>query len=70
MLILELILRLAEFERASLQNPTRCAGIAGVLTTIAAGAAWRTSRLASAETESLNFEEIPSWQLTTLDLPR
>jgi hypothetical protein len=70
MLILELILRLAEFERGSLQNPTRCVGIAVVLTAIAAGAAWRTSRLASAETESLHFEEIPSWQLTTLDLPR
>jgi hypothetical protein len=70
MLMLELILWVAEFERGSLQNPGRCAGIAVTLAAIAAGAAWRTSRLAEAETESLQFEEIPSWQLTTLDLPR
>ncbi len=66
--ILEIILRGAELERRALENPAGYALILLTLAAAAASAAWRTSRSADAETESLQFEEVPSWQLTTLNL--
>jgi hypothetical protein len=70
MLILEIVLRLAGLERELLDRPGWCAVIAIGLAASAALAAWRTARLADADTEMLQFEEAPSWQLTTLDLRR
>ncbi len=68
--ILEVILRLADLERRALENPALYAVIVTILTALAVFAAWRTSRSAVEETESLRFEEVPSWQLTSLNLPR
>jgi hypothetical protein len=70
MLVLEIVLRLAGLERELLDRPGWCAVTAIVLASSGAVAAWRTSRSADAETEMLQFEEAPSWQLTTLHLPR
>ena len=69
-LILEVVLRTAEFERSSLENPVRYTLILFVLGGAAACAAWRTSRVALSESVLLRFEEEPSWQLLTLQLPR
>lgn len=68
MLILQGILRLAELERGLLDSPLPCAIVALILAALAAGVAWQAAHSAAAET--LQFEEIPSWQLTTLHLPR
>ena len=70
MLMLEIVLRIAEFERGSLDKAGRCAAMAVILAAIAAGAAWRNSRSADSAMETLHFEEVPAWQLTRLDLPR
>lgn len=70
LLILEVVLQGAELERRALGNPAHYVVIAIILAAIAATAAWRSSRSADANTESLHFEEAPSWQLTTLNLPR
>jgi hypothetical protein len=70
MLILEVILRLAELERWLLEKPGRWAVIAVILAAFAAVTAWRASRSAESDVEMLRFEEVPSWRLTTLDLPR
>ncbi|MGC2659757.1 MAG: serine hydrolase domain-containing protein [Bryobacteraceae bacterium] len=68
LLICEIVLQVADFERRALNSPARYAAILIVLAIIAASAAWRNSRSAKAETESLQFEDAPSWRLTTLDL--
>jgi hypothetical protein len=69
LLILAIVLQLAELERRALESPAHYAVIVALLAIVAASAAWRTSRSARAEAESLQFEQAPSWQLTTLDLP-
>jgi CubicO group peptidase (beta-lactamase class C family) len=66
--ICEIVLQGAELERRALENPAHYAVILAVLSVVAASAAWRTSRSADAETESLEFEDAPSWQLVTLNL--
>jgi CubicO group peptidase (beta-lactamase class C family) len=68
LLILEIVLKVADLERRVLEEPIYYALIAIFLAATAACAAWRTSRSAEAETESLEFEETPSWKLTTLNL--
>ncbi len=68
--ILEIVLKAAEGERRALDNPAGYAVVVAILGVLASAAAWRSSRSANAETESLQFEEAPSWQLTTLDLSR
>ena len=68
LLICEIVLQAADFEQRALNSPARYAGILIVSAIIAASAAWRNSRSAKAETESLQFEDAPSWRLTTLDL--
>ncbi len=70
MLILQIVLRGAELERRAFENPVRYIAILIVLGTAAACARWRTSRLANSEIAPLQFEEVPSWQLVTLNLPR
>ncbi len=70
MLILEVVLRLAGMERQALDNHRWCVAIALALATCAALLAWRTSHRTEADIETFQFEEAPSWQLTTLDLPR
>ena len=70
MLMLEIVLRLAGLERQLLDKPRWCVAIAIALATVAGATAWLTSRFAKAETETLRFEEAPSWRLTTLDLSR
>jgi CubicO group peptidase (beta-lactamase class C family) len=70
MLILQITLRAAEFERASLGNPRRYGAIAGFLAAAAVLAAIRNWRSAAEDIETLQFEAESSWQLTTLDLPR
>jgi hypothetical protein len=66
--ILEIVLQGAELEQRALQNPAGYAILFLTLAAIAVSAAWRTSRSAEAETERLQFEETPPWQLTRLDL--
>jgi CubicO group peptidase (beta-lactamase class C family) len=70
LLILEIVLKVAGLEQRALQNPVYYAVTVIFLAAIAVLAVWRTSRSAEAETESLEFEETPSWQLTTLDLSK
>jgi hypothetical protein len=70
MLILEIVLRLADLERELLDRPGWCTVTAIGLAASVALSAWRTARSADADTEMLQFEEAPSWQLTSLDLPR
>ena len=70
LLVLEIVLRVAELERMSLAKPGVWAMTAIVLT-----AAWlvllaRNSQASRAEWMTPQFEEQPSWELTTLDLPR
>jgi CubicO group peptidase (beta-lactamase class C family) len=69
MLILEIVLEGAELERRALASPWQLGAIAIVLSAVAGGAAWRTARSANSEDTSLQFEEVPSWQLVTLNLP-
>lgn len=70
MLILEIVFRAAEWERRALTNPVQYAAILVPLAAVYVIAAWLNTRSANTETEMLHFEEAPSWQLTTLDLPR
>jgi CubicO group peptidase (beta-lactamase class C family) len=70
MLMLQIVLRAAEFERASLGNARHIATIAGVLAASVMLAIFWNTRSAAKEIEEMQFEEQPSWQLTTLDLPR
>lgn len=70
LLILEIVLRAAEFERHALESFAMYTIGATALSAIAALAAWLSSRTDEVETETLHFEEAPSWQLTTLDLPK
>jgi hypothetical protein len=56
------------FARCPLPNANGYAVLFLTLAAITTSAAWRTSRSAEAETEKLQFEERPSWQLTKLDL--
>ncbi|MBV8903553.1 MAG: beta-lactamase family protein [Acidobacteriia bacterium] len=72
MLILEVVLRVAGLERQALDKPGWCVAIALAFATCAGLLAWRTSHGARADADvgSLQFEEAPPWQLTTLDLPR
>ena len=70
MLILEIVLQLAEIERQALGKPRWCIAITLALAGCAGLLAWRTSHRADANMETLQFEEAPSWQLTTLDLRR
>ncbi len=70
LLILEIVLKVADLEQRVLAIPVDYAAIVIILASLGGLAAWRTSRLAESDIESLHFEEIPSWQLTTLELPR
>ncbi|MBV9762687.1 MAG: beta-lactamase family protein [Acidobacteriaceae bacterium] len=70
MLILEVLLRVAGWERQALDKPSWCVAIALALVTCAGLLGWRVSHRAEADRHALQFEEAPSWQLTTLDLPR
>ncbi len=70
LLILEIVLRIAELERRELKHPAHYAIIALVLAALGASAAWLTSRSADGEAGSLEFEEVPSWQFTTLNLSK
>jgi hypothetical protein len=70
MLILQITLRAAEFERSVLDHSGRYAAMAGVLAAVALFCAIANTRSAAQETNTLRFEEQPSWQLTTLNLPR
>jgi CubicO group peptidase (beta-lactamase class C family) len=70
MLVLQITLIAADFERSSLESPRRYAAIAGVLLAAAIFCAIRNSRSGAQESDTLQFERQPSWQLTTLDLPR
>lgn len=70
MLILQVTLRAAEFERSSLESAPRYAAITGVLSAAVILCAVINSRSAAKEVGTLRFEEQPSWQFTTLDLPR
>jgi hypothetical protein len=69
MLILEIVLRLADLEAGLLKNPWHWLALAALLASIVAAAALRATRSAKNEWEILQFEEIPSWQLTRLELP-
>jgi hypothetical protein len=70
MLILQIVLRLAGAERQVLDKLGWCVAIALALSASAGMLARRTSHHADADREALEFEEAPSWQLTTLNLPR
>jgi CubicO group peptidase (beta-lactamase class C family) len=68
-LILQIVLRGAEFERQAFNDHGRYGLIVVVLITAAAVARWRTSQKADSETAPLQFEEEPSWQMVSLNLP-
>ncbi len=70
LLILEIVLRIADLERRALESPAVYAAVVGVSALLVTVIGWRKSRSAEAKTESIQFEEVPSWQLTTLNLPR
>lgn len=67
-LILEIVLRLADWEASLLKNPRHWGVAALLLTAIAAAAALLASRFVAGEGEPLEFDEVPSWQLTRLSL--
>ena len=69
MLVLEIVLRLADLEVDLVKNPWHWSIAVVVLAAIVAAAALRASRSAKNECETLRFEEIPSWELTRLNLP-
>ncbi len=70
LVVLAIVLEVAELERRALANPLLYAVAVTILGVSSAFAAWRTSKSAAADIESLHFEELPSWQLTTLDLSK
>ncbi|MBV9156008.1 MAG: beta-lactamase family protein [Acidobacteriaceae bacterium] len=67
--ILEIVLQVADLERRVLDNTTLYAIAVTVLSASAVFAIWRRSRSSEQEIERLQFEEVPSWQLTSLNLP-
>ncbi|MBV8896604.1 MAG: beta-lactamase family protein [Acidobacteriaceae bacterium] len=67
--IVEIVLQVADLERRALDNPALYAIAFLFLSAFAAFAIWRSSRSAEQDIERLQFEEAPSWQLTSLNLP-
>jgi hypothetical protein len=65
-LVVQIIGRAAEYERRALTNPAGYAALLSILALVALCARWRTN----SEAAALTFEEIPSWKLVTLELPR
>jgi CubicO group peptidase (beta-lactamase class C family) len=65
-LIVQIIGRAAEYERRALGNRTAFLTLLAVLAVLAVCARLRTK----SEDTALAFEEIPSWKLVTLELPR
>jgi hypothetical protein len=64
-LLIQIVSKAAEYERRLLANPSGYATLLAILIVVAVCARWRT-RSADA---ALVFEEVPSWKLTTLELP-
>lgn len=67
--ILEIVLQTADLERLALENTRIYAVVVTILGASAVFGMWRNSRYADARAETLQFEEVPSWQLTSLNLP-
>jgi CubicO group peptidase (beta-lactamase class C family) len=67
-LLVSLIAKGAEFERQALEDPARCVTMIVILGVVAVCVRLRTFVLA--EETGLEFEEVPSWQMVTLELPR
>jgi hypothetical protein len=65
-LIVQMIGRAAEYERRALGNRASYVMLLAVLAVVAACARLRTK----SDDAALAFEEIPSWKLVTLELPR
>lgn len=66
--ILEIIIQIADLERRALESLVLYAIAVSILGVSAVFALWRSLRFANAETEVLQFQEVPPWQLTSLDL--
>ncbi len=60
----------ANLERAALQDPTHTCIAILIVASVAAFSRWRNWLLTRSENPPLRFEESPSWQLVTLNLPR
>jgi hypothetical protein len=65
-LIVQIIGRAAEYERCALGNRTGYFTLLAILVIVAVCARLRTK----SEDAALAFEEVPSWKLVTLELPR
>ena len=69
-LVILLVTKGAEYELQALQDPSRYPKMLLILTLAAIAARVRTTLLAKADEEPVQFEEVPVWHLVSLDLPR
>jgi hypothetical protein len=66
-----LVTKAAEFEMDALRNTDFSLWILLlILAVVAACARWRTTQLARSEEDPVQFDEVPSWHILSLELPR